>query len=109
MKSTAKSMFRNYISMIKTFGHVPNGGRIYYAKRSQPLMIIPMMKSYFDVTNDMDFVIENIDVLEVELQYWIYNHNMTINKKRKKIYIGGLQGFVNRTTTRILQVNSVLY
>jgi len=29
MNSIAKSMFSYYISMIKTFGHVPNGGRIY--------------------------------------------------------------------------------
>ncbi|KAL4103583.1 hypothetical protein QTP88_018944 [Uroleucon formosanum] len=83
MNVTAKGMIKNYISMIKTFGHVPNGGRIYYSKRSQPPMLIPMMKSYFEVTNDIYFVIENIDMLEVEFQHWINNHNVTIYKNGK--------------------------
>jgi len=76
MHITAKGMISNYISMIKTFGHVPNGGRIYYAKRSQPPMITPMVKSYVDATNDMTFVIENINILEIEFQYWITQHNI---------------------------------
>jgi len=69
--------------MIKKFGHVPNGGRVYYTKRSQPPMIIPMMKSYVDATNKLQFMIENIHELEVELQYWIKNHNVTVYKNGK--------------------------
>ncbi|XP_060859891.1 trehalase-like [Metopolophium dirhodum] len=83
MHITAKGMISNYISMIKTFGHVPNGGRIYYAKRSQPPMITPMIKSYVDATNDMTFVIENIHALEIEFQYWMTQHNVTISKNGK--------------------------
>jgi len=69
--------------MIKTFGHVPNGGRIYYAKRSQSPMITALVKSYLGATNDMRFVIENIHELEIEFQYWIIQHNVTINKNGK--------------------------
>ena len=83
MNVTAKGMIDNYISMIKTFGHIPNGGRIYYSKRSQPPMIIPMMKSYVDATNDRQFLNDNINVLEIEFQYWITKHNVTINKNGK--------------------------
>ncbi|XP_029341666.1 trehalase-like [Acyrthosiphon pisum] len=83
MHITARGMIVNYISMIKTFGYVPNGGRIYYAKRSQPPMIIPMMKSYIDATNDFQLVIDNIHTLEIEFQYWITKHNVTINKNGK--------------------------
>ncbi|CAI6353958.1 unnamed protein product [Macrosiphum euphorbiae] len=80
MHNTAKGMISNYISMIQTFGHVPNGGRIYYIQRSQPPMTIPMVKSYVESTNDMEFVIEIIQYLEVEFNYWITQHNVTINK-----------------------------
>ncbi|XP_060876009.1 trehalase-like [Metopolophium dirhodum] len=83
MHTTAKGMISNYISMVKTFGHVPNGGRIYYSKRSQPPMLIPMVKSYLDSTNDMQFVIDNINELEVEFKYWLTQHNVTIHKNGK--------------------------
>ncbi|XP_029340944.1 trehalase-like [Acyrthosiphon pisum] len=84
MHITAKGIISNYISMVQTFGHVPNGGRIYYSKRSQPPMLIPMVKSYLDATNDMKFVIENINALEIEFNYWITQHNVTIGKNGKK-------------------------
>jgi len=83
MNKTAKGMIMNYLSMIKTYGHIPNGGRIYYTKRSQPPMIIPMMKSYLDATNDKTFVEENIDLLENEFNYWITKHTIKILKNGK--------------------------
>jgi len=59
MHSTSKGMISNYISMIKNFVHVPNGGQNYYVKWSQPPMTTPMMKSYLDAINDTQFVIIN--------------------------------------------------
>jgi len=69
---------------INTFRHISNSVRIYYAKRSQPPMIIPMMKSNVDSTDDMQFLIENISELENELEYWINIHNVKIEKNGKK-------------------------
>uniref|UniRef100_A0A2S2PC56 Trehalase n=1 Tax=Schizaphis graminum TaxID=13262 RepID=A0A2S2PC56_SCHGA len=83
MKNTVKGMLINYVSMINTFGHIPNGGRIYYTKRSQPPMMLPMIHSYVEATHDMQFLAENIDMLEKEFTYWITYHTVDIPIKGK--------------------------
>jgi len=83
MYSTAKGMIINYLLMVETFGHVPNGGRIYYSRRSQPPFLIQMVKIYFETTRDLEFLKENIDILENELMYWITNHTVEVEKKGK--------------------------
>ena len=49
-------MIENFLVMVERFGFVPNGGRVYYERRSQPPFLIPMVKLYLDATNDMDFL-----------------------------------------------------
>ena len=34
MTTTVRGMIENFLMMVKTYGLVPNGGRIYYTKRS---------------------------------------------------------------------------
>ncbi|XP_069695388.1 trehalase-like isoform X2 [Periplaneta americana] len=80
MYSTVKGMLGNFFSIVENYGLIPNGGRIYYAKRSQPPMLIPMMKSYMDVTHDMDFLKSNIDIMENEFLFWITNHTVKVEK-----------------------------
>jgi alpha,alpha-trehalase len=48
MMPTIRGMLENFIAMIKTYGFIPNGGRVYYEKRSQPPMFIMMVKHYLD-------------------------------------------------------------
>lgn len=43
MNVTAKGMIENFLSMVKRYGFVPNGGRVYYLSRSQPPMLISMV------------------------------------------------------------------
>lgn len=38
------------------FGHIPNGGRIYYERRSQPPFLTLMVESYLKHTNDTAFL-----------------------------------------------------
>lgn len=56
MKDTVKGMLKNFIQMVQEYGMVPNGGRVYYTRRSQPPYLIPMVKLYFDHTNDLEFL-----------------------------------------------------
>lgn len=49
-------MLENFLKMVDTYGMVPNGGRIYYTRRSQPPYLIPMVKLYMDKTNDLEFL-----------------------------------------------------
>ncbi|RXG58586.1 Trehalase [Armadillidium vulgare] len=94
MYETAKGMLENFMELITNYGMVPNGGRIYYTRRSQPPYLIPMVKLYVDYTGDMDFVRKYIDVLVEEFNYWENNRSTPLRdintgkigsrKKRKK-------------------------
>jgi alpha,alpha-trehalase len=47
MSTTVKGIIENFLSMVRTHGIVPNGGRIYYLKRSQPPFLTLMVKVCF--------------------------------------------------------------
>jgi len=84
MYTTVKGMLGNFISIVESYGFIPNGGRIYYSKRSQPPLLIPMMKSYLDATKDVAFLKDNIDIMEKEFQYWMTNHTVSVEKDGKR-------------------------
>lgn len=71
-------MLSNFVSIVDRFGFVPNGGRLYYLGRSQPPMLIPMVKEYLDATNDMQFVRDSILTLEREFNYWMQESKTVI-------------------------------
>lgn len=70
MFTTTRGMLSNFVSIVDRYGFVPNGGRLYYLGRSQPPMLIPMVKEYLDATNDVQFLRETIVSLEREFNYW---------------------------------------
>ncbi|RZC32475.1 trehalase-like [Asbolus verrucosus] len=78
MYTTVKGMLENFLYIVDTYGHIPNGGRIYYLARSQPPLLIPMIKLYLDITKDTHFIKDNINTMEKEFDYWITKHNRTI-------------------------------
>lgn len=83
MESTAKGIIGNFIELVKTVGHIPNGARWYYQERSQPPLLIAMMSMYLQYTYDYTFLKENIDALDKELQYWLTRQSITINRDGK--------------------------
>ena len=50
MKSTVKGMLLNFMTMVEKYGFVPNGGRIYYTRRSQPPFLSLMVNEYYQAT-----------------------------------------------------------
>ncbi|XP_061448855.1 trehalase isoform X2 [Rhineura floridana] len=70
MTATAKGMIENFLYLVDKFGHIPNGGRVYYERRSQPPFLTLMMESYMKHTNDTDFLRSNLQVLEAEYRFW---------------------------------------
>ncbi|EFA11183.1 trehalase isoform X1 [Tribolium castaneum] len=78
MYGTVKGMLENFLYIVDKYGHIPNGGRIYYMQRSQPPLMVPMIKLYVDFTNDTHFVRDNIATMEKEFEYWITKHNKTV-------------------------------
>ena len=70
MYNTAKGMINNYLDLVRRYGFVPNGGRIYYLNRSQPPFLIQMVDLYYSYTNDLGFIRENLKVLVNEYSFW---------------------------------------
>nr|CAH7759373.1 unnamed protein product [Callosobruchus chinensis] len=83
MHETVRGMLENFLFIVDTYGHIPNGGRVYYLARSQPPLLLPMIKLYYDATKDLDFVRRNIHIMEKEFNYWMNNHTTVVQKDRK--------------------------
>lgn len=62
MKTTARGIIENIMSLVHRFGFMPNGNRVFYTSRSQPPMLILMALSYYKATNDFNFIKTKIDV-----------------------------------------------
>ncbi|KAJ8983512.1 hypothetical protein NQ317_012003 [Molorchus minor] len=78
MHETVKGILENFLYIIDEYGHIPNGGRVYYLARSQPPLLIPMVKLYYDYTNNKDFLAEKLPIMEKEFDYWMTNHSKTV-------------------------------
>lgn len=86
MKKTAKGMLENFLSIIDRFGFIPNGGRVYYAERSQPPLLTAMIKSYVETTGDIAFMSQAIPILEREFYFWMNNHMVNVNGHALALY-----------------------
>lgn len=87
MYTTVRGMLENFVNIVKEFGFVPNGGRIYYSGRSQPPLLTPMVRAYFDATGDYEFLEESLDVLEMEFEYWKEYHVVNVKGHDMYVYI----------------------
>lgn len=70
MFDTAKGMLQNFLSIIDRYGYVPNGGRIYYLRRSHPPLLTTMVKSFVEYTNDHEFLREALPYLDREFSFF---------------------------------------
>ncbi|XP_078055341.1 trehalase isoform X2 [Mustelus asterias] len=78
MNKTAKGMIENFLYLVQRFGFIPNGGRVYYERRSQPPFLQLMMDSYINFTNDRAFLRQNIDLLDEEYDFWMKNRTVSL-------------------------------
>ncbi|KAL3086160.1 hypothetical protein niasHS_008933 [Heterodera schachtii] len=85
MKKSVKNICQNIASMIERFGFMPNGGRIYYSKRSQPPFFASMVYDYYEATQDKEFLKEMLPIIEKELDFWVKNRSVTVVVKNKRI------------------------
>ncbi|KAK9830431.1 hypothetical protein WJX72_011737 [[Myrmecia] bisecta] len=70
MPETAKSEVNNLVSLLNTYGHVPNGARSYYINRSQPPLLSKMVAAVYNATDDKDFLANAYQALQKEHVYW---------------------------------------
>ncbi|MFC3034700.1 alpha,alpha-trehalase TreF [Pseudoalteromonas fenneropenaei] len=70
--SQVAAMLDNFISLIMTFGHVPNGNRSYYLSRSQPPVTALMAGLLWPhQQHDLSWVRKVCDALEREYAFWM--------------------------------------
>jgi len=84
MYDTAKGMIINFLDIVQKEGFVPNGSRIYYLDRSQPPMLTQMIYSYYKKTNDIEFVKENLHLIDREYNYWMESKAILVTDKNNK-------------------------
>jgi hypothetical protein len=63
-----------------SIGFVPNGGRVYFTRRSQPPFLIQMMYEYYKTTGDLNFIRDTLPVLETEYEFWESNRTVSVEK-----------------------------
>ncbi|XP_072049536.1 trehalase-like isoform X1 [Amphiura filiformis] len=80
MTQTVRGMLSNFVDLVKRFGFVPNGNRIYYTNRSQPPLLIPSVYEYYKATNDLDFVKDILPALEEEYKFWVTKRSVDVVK-----------------------------
>jgi len=60
------------------YGLVPNGGRVYYLKRSHPPMFFRMVNKFWQERRDeRAFVFSLLPAMERELTFWLRNRSST--------------------------------
>lgn len=62
MEKTVKGILENLIYLIKNYGYILSGNRVYFEGRSQLPLLSQMMHSYYTFTNDESFILDNIEV-----------------------------------------------
>lgn len=84
MRFTAKGMVSNFLDVVNRIGFIPNGGRIYYAMRSQPPLLIPMVQLIMDDMEDIEFLRQHIHTLDQEFNHWMTNHSVEVDHNGNK-------------------------
>ncbi|XP_051253058.1 trehalase [Dicentrarchus labrax] len=78
MTDTAYGMIQNFLYLVNRYGFIPNGGRIYYERRSQPPFLTLMMESYYQATKDKEFLRAALPALEQEYRFWMQNRSVAV-------------------------------
>ena len=87
MYETVDGILQNFVSMLDSFGFIPNGARIYYSERTQPPFFTQMVWAYYEVASSSpDFTGSAIDILkdyasslDKEYQFWMANRTMSVS------------------------------
>ncbi|OQV14359.1 Trehalase [Hypsibius exemplaris] len=99
MAETARGMIRNFIHLVNTVGHIPNGNRVYYMKRSQPPFLALMVEAFVNHKDTTpaagrELIDEALPALVKEHKFWTDNRVATFTYNSKNytlnIYKGGI-------------------
>ncbi|XP_031719468.1 trehalase [Anarrhichthys ocellatus] len=89
MTDTAHRMIQNFLYLVNRYGFIPNGGRNYYERCSQPPFLTLMVESYYQATKDKEFLRAALPALEQEYRFWMHNRSVTVK-------VNGTEHLLNR-------------
>lgn len=78
MLDTALHVVLNLLSLVRDYGFVPNGARIYYTDRSQPPLLTQMIEELYRATNNQTLLADALPVLMHEHAFWMRTHSVNI-------------------------------
>lgn len=78
MVQTARGMIDNLLYLVREYNFVPNGGRVYYWGRSQPPLLVAMVKAYVQVTQDKHYAQKVVHILDKEMEYFMESHSVLV-------------------------------
>lgn len=64
-------MIENFLDLVDRTGHVPNGGRVYYSRRSQPPLLTAMVARFVQFSGNLSFLERALPTLEAEYRFWM--------------------------------------
>lgn len=78
MVQTARGMLDNLLYLVHEYKFVPNGGRVYYWGRSQPPLLVAMVKAYVEATKDKKYAKDVVGLLDTEMEYFMRTHSVEV-------------------------------
>ena len=76
----ARGMIDNFLlDMVGVYGHMPNGGRLYYVARSQPPMLTMMVQRLYTATRDRAWLTAAMPLLAQEYSFWMRERSITFS------------------------------
>lgn len=79
MNDTARGIIENTLELVRKFGFVPNGARIYYLNRSQPPLLSEMVLEYYSWTKDKAFLLKALPILLREYKFWMTYRSIALD------------------------------
>ena len=79
----AKNNIENMLYLIEKYGFMPNGNRTFYLNRSQPPFLSHMVRDFFEVTGDKEWLSRAYNTLVKEYDFW----------QTKRVAENGLNGY----------------
>ena len=76
---SALVLYLTFPFYILRYGLVPNGGRVYYTRRSQPPLLAQMVWLYYTATGNTSFVRQLLPSLDKEYQFWMTDRTVSVS------------------------------
>ncbi len=65
---------------------VPNGGRVYYTRRSQPPLLTQMIELVYNATQNRTFLVQALPSARREWQFWMNERVVWVKGERLNQY-----------------------